>query len=298
MDTSKIQIIRNDITMWFSGNRKGDKQSLPCYWTLYPLTSISQTPTKNTPYRCENYEYVDLESSIEFLMEQMQSSRTTKFFGVRLREGEKKVGITNNFINPYYENVSSSSIGSLSSVNNLGNLDFIGVLREVFSEKDKVRESQAKQEMAKMKAEMDTKIEMILLQQKHQDEVRELKAEVAGLRNGGDNTLMEFIKELRPAIGDVIRHKFIGNSPSSMYEEDGEQVADHEEAPEESSRNQAYLEQGIEMMRDGKIRHPEELVFKIATVIKYSTEQKVKMLLSIVQEKYKEVVKKLENEQQ
>lgn len=294
---NKIQVIKHDIITWFSGNRKGNKQSLPCFWTLYPLSSISQTPNKGTPYRCENYEHTDLETSVEFLMEQMRSSRTTKFFGVRLREGEKKVGITNNFMNPYYENLSNQSISGLSPTNgsHVFNNDMIGVLREMFAEKEKVATNQAAQEIAKIRAEMSAQLEMIKIQQQHKDEVKELKNEIAGLRHGAEDfSLAQMFKELQPTIGEVIKYKLIGGAPSQLYDESGEPAADSETYPPQND----LLEESLALMKKGKIREPEELIFKIATVIKNSPGDQVKTFISMVQSNYNNVIEQLKNEPQ
>lgn len=271
--------VKTRIRGWMDSNRQGENAKAPCFWTLYPINSISSSVNKGTSVNCNNLHIEDLEGSVNYLLESMSNTIHVKYFAVRLRDKKSDQGTINNFHNPYYQANSrqhNSSINGIPSTNDMNSI-MIGFIREQAEERNRQAEERylLMMQMINQKNELQTQFETY----KKEAEIAKLKEENQALKNAPNpSPLLEFLEGIKPEVTELIKHKISGQIPYTEVEEE------QGNTPTEDNKKE-ILNQGLELLKNNTAK-PEEWVFKLAFVLNALKEEEAKQLLSMLQIKY------------
>jgi hypothetical protein len=280
------------IQKWFAANRTGSQKDSPYYWTLYPVKSPTQQPTKQAGVLGSYYEDGSIEDSVTALVDLMDSSPNTRYFAIRLRSKQGDTGVFNNYTNPFYQSSrtnNSSRINGLSQSNNT-DMEVLKHIAGITDDRTFYLQQSHAQEIARLKEKHEGEIKGLKENFQTQKKIDRLENIISGLENPpkGD-FLQQFIEGIAPTLQKLLEYKMIGSNTS--YEE-GSNTTDSREETE--GHNNELLEQGLENLST-VVNTPEELVYKISIGLITADAESQKTFLSMVQAQYNEALQQKRN---
>ncbi len=287
--------IQEKIIIWFRNNRMGEMETTPCYWSLYPITNINQTPNKTAGKLGSNFTIDTLEESVQMLVELMSSS-SAKYYAVRLRAKVGDAGFLNNFPNPYYQPTTMSSISGMGNTmgGNGNSMEMYHFINGIASERQTALEIANQERILQMEKDHKRELREQKRDLEYKREREDMRAEIDGLRNKkSDSLIREIAEELKPLIGQL-GGKMIQNKYKAV-----EYIDEEEQQGEQGSDTQTNESNVLKMGLDGlatKVEQPESLVFKVGMVVQNLPPAELDMLLGMIESKYQELRTKKQTE--
>ncbi len=278
--------VKTRVSGWVASQRKGEDAELPCYWTMYPVTSLTASPAKNSPVFCENYHTEAQEESVEYLVEQMSNAPHIKYYGVRLRAKKGDIGPICNFPNPYYKS-NMVGIGNLSTMGGDGSLAMtvIGLLQSQTEHRMAAKEESMNFMIQSLQIQQQKDMEQLEKRMKYEKKIAILEDKIAGLENTKTSPFIDFINEIKPELMELAKYKISGQIP---YQEDEEvEMGEHGADKKHDVKDDVVLDKAIEMLKNN-VKKPHELIYKLAYVLEHTDEETAKSMLNMLQTKYQE----------
>lgn len=280
--------VKTRVSGWVASQRKGEDSELPCYWSMYPVTSLTTAPQKYSTIFCENFHTEAQEESVEYLMEQMGNAPHVKYYAVRLRSKKGDAGPVCNFPNPYYKS-NMAGIGNLPTMGDSSlAMTVIGLLQQQTEQRVTAKEESMNFMIKSLQIQQQQQLEQFKKEMKYENKIAALKDEIEGLKTAKASPFIEFISEIKPELMELAKYKLSGQIP---YQEEEEEIGKHEPDKKHDSREDVVLEKAIEMLKNN-VKKPHELIYKLAFVLENTDEETAKNMLNMLHAKYQEFTTK------
>ncbi|WMX12301.1 hypothetical protein [Aureispira sp. CCB-E] len=191
-------ILKENLISWL-GNNQGKDGKICVYWKMFQVRSMSSQPVKSTPCIGYNLNTDSLDDSIEMLIQSLEVLTHVRFVCVRfMRETNDNSYLTHHIVNPFWNkeislnaNPSINGIGATTNVIGM-NGQYLEAINTIHQQKEEITASK-----------FDAKFAALETNLKHQNEIKELKDEISGLKSAKSNFIGEVFNELKEPIAGL-----------------------------------------------------------------------------------------------